>query len=69
MIEHFNRNQPHWRAMLHKLLDRDDIEEIVFVTRVDGVWSCEWSAVENGGLCMASMKLAHDVTRHIHEDE
>lgn len=57
-----------WRTMLHQMLEQDNIEAVVCVVRIDGGWRTTWCNETHGGLCMAAVKLMHDVTDWIHDD-
>lgn len=59
------------RTLLATLLEREDLEGVVVVVRkTDGTWDTTWSTGTTvGGLCMAAMKLDHDVKIAMHEDD
>jgi len=72
-IVNLDPNRVSWRTLLHQTLEREDVEAVVMVVRIDGRWHTLWSNEPHASLCMAAMKLHHDVTDWIHnspgEDE
>jgi hypothetical protein len=60
-----DRISPH--TLLAQVAERDGLDAVVVVARVDGAWSVCWSTgMDLGGLSMASMKLTADVTDALH---
>ena len=54
-------------ALAASIVDRDGVEAMVAVVRVDGCWECCWSSqIDGGSLSMAAMKLLYDVQRFLH---
>lgn len=57
------------RALLHQVLEREGFEGVVLVARFNGKWETCWGGdVSNANLCMATMKLLHDVLGDVAED-
>jgi len=56
-------------TLLAQIAEREGLEAVVAVVRVDGYWHVAWSSdVDNGGLSMAALKLMFDVSRALHGD-
>lgn len=66
-IENLYPDKIGWRTLLHQMLERDDVEAVVFAVRIDGRWHTTWCNETNAGLCMAAVKIMADVTDFIHQ--
>lgn len=67
-LEIFDRNKINWRVLLHQILERDGVEAVMCVVRIDGCWHTCWSSETLAGTAMGAMKLFNDVLNDIHED-
>lgn len=57
------------QALLAQIAERDGMEAVVAVVRVNGCWECCWSSgMDSGGLSMAAIKLLGDTQSWIHGD-
>ena len=57
-------------ALLHQVLQRPGLDGVVIVARIDGKWETCWGGeVNTASLCLAAMKLFHDVTKDVAEDD
>jgi len=59
-LEIFDRNKVNWRALLHQVLEREGVEAVMCVVRIDGRWHSCWSSDTLGGEAMGAMKLFND---------
>jgi len=56
-------------ALFAQILEREKMEAVVAVVRVDGCWYSTWSSgIDNGGLSMAAIKLMSDVQGRMHDE-
>ena len=57
-------------ATLADVANRDGLDGVVVIARVNGSWSTAWSAdVALASLCMASMKLQSDLIDAMHDQD
>lgn len=58
------------QAILADVMNREGLDGVVVIARFDGGWETAWSTgVDVANLCMASMRLEHDVQEWMHEEE
>jgi hypothetical protein len=67
-IEIFDRNKINWQALLHQILEREGVDAVMCVVRVDGRWVTCWSNETLGGRALAAMKLFNDVLTDVDEE-
>jgi hypothetical protein len=58
-----------WRVVLHRILEREGVEAVMCVVRIDDRWHTTWSNEALGGLAMGAMKLFRDVSDFLEDDE
>lgn len=62
-VVQFGRGTLNHKALLHQILDSEDVDAVALVVRIDGRWRTCWGgAINSGSLSMAAIKLLHDVS-------
>lgn len=57
-------------ALFGHILERDGLQAVVAVVKVDDCWYCTWAGdLNSGDLSFASVKLLHDVQEHCMKGE
>ena len=73
-IEFLDEKKIHYKTLLAQVADREGVDAVVMVVRINNRWSTCWSdgadgGLNLGGLSMAAMKLFHDIQLEINEIE
>jgi hypothetical protein len=68
-IVNLHKDKVAWQTLLHQTLERDDVEAVVMVVRIDGRWTTAWCNETMAGLAMAAMKLFRDISDWLEADE
>ena len=57
-------------ALLASIAEREGMDAVIVVVRIDGCWGSCWSGgIDLGGMSMAALKLLYDVQSLINDDD